>query len=70
MSGPVSVQGTTEICDCLADLNPDGVVTAADLAILLGQWGGGAGSSGDLNHDGLVSAADLALLLGSWGACP
>ena len=70
VSGPVSVQGTTEICDCLADLNPDGVVTAADLAILLGQWGGGAGSSGDLNHDGLVSAADLALLLGSWGACP
>ena len=26
-------------CECLGDLNFDGVVDAADLAILLGQWG-------------------------------
>jgi hypothetical protein len=47
------------------DLNGDGVVNAADLAILLGQWGGSG--SADLNGDGTVSAADLAILLGSWG---
>jgi hypothetical protein len=40
-------------------------VNAADLAILLGQWGGPG--SADLNGDGTVSAADLAILLGSWG---
>jgi hypothetical protein len=46
------------------DLNGDGKVDAADLAILLGQWGG-AGSA-DLNGSGAVDAADLAVLLGAW----
>ncbi len=48
------------------DLDGDGSVTAADLAILLGTWGT-AGPAGDLNFDGLVDAADLAILLGTWG---
>ena len=47
-----------------ADLNGDGVVNGADLAILLGQWGGSG--SADLNGDGVVNGADLALLLGAW----
>jgi hypothetical protein len=47
-----------------ADLNGDGVVGAADLAIQLGQWGGPG--SGDLNGDGTVGAADLSIMLGSW----
>ncbi len=46
------------------DLDGSGTVDAADLAILLGQWGG-AGSA-DLDGDGSVSAADLAILLGFW----
>jgi hypothetical protein len=52
-----------------ADLNGDGAVNAADLALLLGQWGtaGSAGSgNGDLDGDGLVGGADLAALLGAW----
>jgi hypothetical protein len=48
-----------------ADLDGDGAVGAADLAILLGQWGGPG--SGDLDGDGSVGAADLAVLLGAWG---
>jgi hypothetical protein len=48
-----------------ADLNGDGVVNGADLAILLGQWGGPG--SADLNGDGVVGGADLALLLAAWG---
>ncbi len=54
---------------CVADLDHNGHVDAADLAILLGAWGL-AGSSADLTGDGLVSGADLAVLLGAWGPCP
>jgi hypothetical protein len=46
------------------DLNGDGVVNAADLAILLGAWG--TSGPGDFNLDGVVNAADLATLLGYW----
>ena len=48
------------------DLNGDGVVNGADLAILLGAWGEG-GVPADLNGDGVVNGADLAILLGNWG---
>ncbi|MBX3355427.1 MAG: S8 family serine peptidase [Phycisphaeraceae bacterium] len=45
------------------DLNGDGVVNGADLAILLGAWGT---SLGDLNGDGTTNGADIAILLGNW----
>jgi len=47
-----------------SDLNFDGQVDGADLAILLGSWG--STGSADLDLNGTVDAADLALLLGSW----
>ncbi|MCE2881947.1 MAG: hypothetical protein LW636_06280 [Planctomycetaceae bacterium] len=47
-----------------ADLNGDGVVNAADLSTLLGQWG--SAGSADLNGDGIVGAPDLSILLGAW----
>lgn len=50
-----------------ADLNNDGAVDAADLAMLLGAWGPCEGCPADLNNDGVVNAADLAALLGGWG---
>ncbi|MSR40956.1 MAG: hypothetical protein EXS10_03530 [Phycisphaerales bacterium] len=46
------------------DLNGDGWVDAADLAILLSQWGG-AGSA-DFDANGVVGANDLASLLNAW----
>ena len=49
----------------IADLNGDGVVNGADLAILLIGWGG-AGPA-DFNNDGVVNGADLATLLTNWG---
>lgn len=52
---------------CAADLDGDGVVSGADLGILLGAWGTGAA---DLSGDGVVDGGDLGLLLGMWGACP
>jgi len=47
-----------------ADLNGDGVVNGADLAILLTQWG--TNGPADINNDGVVNGADLAILLTNW----
>ncbi len=51
---------------CPGDLNLDGNVGAADLAILLGAWGT---PNADLDGDGTTNASDLAILLGAWGPC-
>jgi len=56
---------------CIADLDDDGVVGGADIAVLLGYWGlSGKNVVGDLTGDGTVNGADLSVLLGSWGPCP
>jgi len=52
-----------------ADLNGDGMVGSADLALLLGAWGpcpAPTPCGADLDGDGDVGSADLALLLGAW----
>lgn len=51
---------------CLGDLDGDGFVNGADIAMILGNWGG---PDGDLSGDGTTDGADIAILLGSWGAC-
>jgi hypothetical protein len=48
-----------------ADLDNDGSVGAADLALLLSQWG--TNGSADLSGNGSVGAEDLSILLASWG---
>jgi len=48
------------------DLNDDGIVNAADLAMLLAEWGSSNGAA-DINSDGNVNAADLAIMLANWG---
>lgn len=68
---PADFQFAVYTCGaCAADLNDDGGVNAADLALLLGAWGPNPGGVADLNGDDQVNAADLALLLGAWGPCP
>jgi len=49
-----------------ADLDGDGVVNGADLAVLLGAWGQKGGAA-DLDGSGVVGGADLTILLGAWG---
>lgn len=46
------------------DLDGDGLVNAADLAIVLSGWN--ASGLADLNVDGVVGADDLAILLSRW----
>jgi 5'-nucleotidase len=47
-----------------ADLDNNSTINAADLAILIGQWG--TAGTADLDGSGVVDGADLAILLGSW----
>jgi len=54
---------------CPADITGDGQVGAADLAIVLGEWGM-MGSIADISGSGVVGSEDLAILLGNWGPCP
>ncbi len=49
-----------------ADLDRDGLVGAADLALLLSAWGT-TDFAADIDDDGIVGAGDLARLLGAWG---
>ena len=53
------------------DLDGDGGVNAADLAMLLSSWGESESCPpfipADLNGDCVVDAADLAMLLSNWG---
>ena len=55
---------------CMGDLFNDGAVNAADLAVVLTQWGEkGAGLEADLDGNGVVDGTDLAIVLSNWGAC-
>ncbi len=47
------------------DLDGNGEVNAADLAVILNNWGGSG--AGDLDGDGTVGAADLSAVLNAWG---
>lgn len=62
-----NLDGVPDACQCLGDLNRDGVVDGADLAILLASWMN-VGPA-DLNGDGQVDSSDLGVLLSAWGPC-
>ena len=52
---------------CAEDINQDGVVNAADLGALIGDWGcTGPDCVADVNQDGIVNSADLGLVIGAW----
>lgn len=60
----------TSGCDCPGDLDGDGGVGIADLAILLSRFGvaeGATSGDGDSDGDGDVDLADLATMLGLFG---
>jgi len=55
---------TTPLSNLPSDLDTNGVVNAADLAMLLAAWGT---PNADINGNGTTGSDDLAILLGSWG---
>jgi hypothetical protein len=63
---------TSGPCGCVADINRNGWIDGADLAIVLTAWGtdGQQGTvDADLDGSGLVDGAELGLVLSSWGPC-
>ena len=54
---------------CRGDLDFDGKIGGADLAILIANWGSKSVQLADLDDDGRVLGSDLAILLGGWGDC-
>ena len=55
--------------NCGGDFNRDGIVDGADLARLLGFWGGCRleDCPEDLTEDGRIDGQDLAAVLAAWG---
>jgi Tol biopolymer transport system component len=64
------IASTVTLAPRFGDLDGDGVVGTADLAICLGGWGPvrprSANAVADLDGDGWVGPADVSLLLGAW----
>lgn len=65
---PVAADAVLELGPPSPDLNQDGMVDAADLAILLQAWGPCSGCGADLDQSGDVGASDLSAMLDAWGA--
>lgn len=60
-----------DLISCPHDLNGDGTVDGADLALSLSYWGPvfGSGYYADFNADGIVDGYDLTPMLSNWGPC-
>jgi hypothetical protein len=60
-----------DLISCPHDLNGDGTVNGADLALLLSYWGPvfGSGYYADFNADGVIDGYDLTPILSNWGPC-
>lgn len=54
---------------CPADIDGNGMVSTADLLILLSAWGPNPGHPADFDDNGVVGTSDLLILLSSWGPC-
>jgi hypothetical protein len=50
----------------LADIDRDGRINGADIAVLLGSWGACDGCPADITGDGNVGGDDLSQILGGW----
>jgi hypothetical protein len=61
--------GTCEFtsCDCPEDVNGDGVISVADILVLLGEFGCVSGCSVDINGDDATNVQDILLLLAAFG---
>ena len=70
------VQSFFPALPCPADIAPpgtpkgDGVVNAADLLLIINNWGLCAGCPADINNDAAVNTSDLLIVINAWGPCP
>lgn len=52
-------------CSRPGDIDGDGDIDGADLAVILTNWG--LGGVSDINGDGITNGSDLAVILANWG---
>ena len=64
----VSITGIVPPAGIPGDLDLDGIVGGADLALLLSGWGACVGCIEDINGDGQVNGADLTIILNNWSS--
>lgn len=69
LSDDVNANGIPDECECIGDIDGDGVIDAADVALLVANWGAAVGGVLDLDGSGIVDGADVSLALGRWGPC-
>ena len=62
--------GIPDECECIGDIDDDGVVGVSDLLALLASWGSCPGCNADLDGDDVVGVTDMLGLLAAWGPCP
>ena len=63
--------GTCETPACLGDLNLDGIISVADILVMLGDFGCNELCVADVNDDDSVGSSDLLIMLTVFGAgCP
>ena len=56
-----------ESCSCPEDVNNDGIISVADILILLGEFGCMNNCNADINDDGVTNVQDILLLLAYFG---
>tara|TARA_Y100000589_G_scaffold328993_1_gene374414 strand:- start:1057 stop:4500 length:3444 start_codon:yes stop_codon:yes gene_type:complete len=56
-----------ETCSCPEDINNDGIISVADILILLGEFGCMNNCNADINDDGVTNVQDILLLLAYFG---
>lgn len=67
--GPSSLATPPASCEEMVDLDGDGFVGSADIALLIAAWGTcDTSCSADVDADGDIDGFDLAYLLSFWGA--
>jgi hypothetical protein len=54
-------------CLCPEDINSDGIISVADILVLLGQFGCNSDCNADINNDGSTNVQDILLLLAAFG---
>lgn len=52
---------------CASDVNRDGIVSAADLSLVLDSWGPCFGCPADVDGDATVGGSDFTAILDAWG---
>jgi len=61
--------GIPDECECLTDLNGDGILDVNDVLAIIVNWGSTNAPLCDLNGDGVVEVNDLIILISAWDSC-